>query len=101
MTNFPDDDPDLRAYRPPANEQEARLAAVRRLEKRRGWTASFLAYVVVNTFLVCIWAVTGRGYFWPGSVLGGWGIGEVLGFWDAFVRRPITEAEIDAEMRRQ
>ena len=99
MTQLPDD-PDLQAYRPPANEHEARLAAVRRLEKRRGWTASFLAYVVVNTFLVCIWAVTGRGYFWPGWVLGGWGIGEVLGFWDAFVRRPISEAEIEAEMRR-
>lgn len=79
----------------------ARREAVRRLEKKRAWTASFAAYVVVNAFFVGIWAVTGRGYFWPGWVLGGWGIGEVLSFWDAFVRRPITEEEIQAEMRRR
>lgn len=79
----------------------ARREAVRRLEKKRAWSASFAAYVVVNAFLIGIWAVTGRGYFWPGWVLGGWGIGEVLSFWDAFVRRPITEEEIEAEMHRR
>jgi hypothetical protein len=52
-------------------------------------------------FLVWIWASTGRGYFWPGWVLGGWGMGMVLSFWEIFVRRPISEADIEAEMRRR
>jgi hypothetical protein len=73
---------------------------MRRLEKKRAWTRSLLAYCVVNDFLIGIWAVSGRGYFWPGWVLAGWGIGEVLSYWDAFRRKPISEAAIDAELRR-
>lgn len=93
--------PDVAGDAPESPAQHARADAVRRLEKKRGWTASFVAYCVVNAFLVVMWAVTGRGYFWPGWVLGGWGIGEALGYYDAFVRRPISEADIDAEMRRE
>jgi hypothetical protein len=63
--------------------------------------SGLVAYVVVNVFLVWIWASTGRGYFWPGWVLGGWGIGMVLSFWEIFVRRPISEADIEAEMHRR
>lgn len=44
--------------------------------------------------------VTGRGYFWPIWVLGGWGIGLVMHYWEAFMRRPVTEADVDAEVRR-
>ena len=33
------------------------------------------AYVVINAFLIGVWAVTGAGYFWPGWVLAGWGVG--------------------------
>jgi 2TM domain len=98
------DDRRLRAPEPvPPGADPAVLSrseAVKRLEKKRGWTSGMFAYVVVNLFLVGIWAVTGRGYFWPGWVLGGWGIGMVLGFWDAYIRRPISEVDIATEMRR-
>ncbi len=100
----PDQFDDQHAYTRGATEEaaadDARADAVRRIEKKRAWKRSFLAYCVVNAFLVFVWAVTGRGYFWPGWVLAGWGIGEVLSYWDAFMRRPISEADIDAEMRR-
>ena len=86
---------------PDDGPEDRRAEAVKRLEKKRGWTSAMVAYVVVNAFLIGIWASTGRGYFWPGWVLGGWGIGMVLSFWDTFVRRPIGEAEIAAEMRRR
>jgi hypothetical protein len=92
--------PDTSVGTPEARAHQARSDAIRRLEKKRAWTASFLAYCAVNTFLVAMWAVTGRGYFWPGWVLGGWGLGEVLSYYDAFVRKPISEEDIDAEMRR-
>ena len=47
-----------------------------------------------------IWALTGAGYFWPVWVLGGWGVGLVLHAWEAFVRRAVTDADIEAEVRR-
>jgi hypothetical protein len=40
-----------------------------------------------------------RRYFGPGWVLAGWGVGMMLAAWDAF-RRPVTQAEIDDELRR-
>lgn len=80
---------------------KSRSEAVKRLEKKRGWQAAMVAYVVVNAFFVGIWALTGRGYFWPAWVIGGWGLGMVLSFWDIYVRRPITEEDIEAELRRR
>jgi len=71
-----------------------------RLEKKRKFRGDVVAYVAINAFLVGIWAFTGAGYFWPAWVLGAWGAGLVLHAWDAFVRRPITEGDIDAEIQR-
>jgi len=44
--------------------------------------------------------MTGGGYFWPAWVIAGWGVGLVLHGWEVFVRRPITEADIEQEMRK-
>jgi class 3 adenylate cyclase len=45
----------------------------------RGLRTSFrihlVVYLVVNVALVCIWALTGAGYFWPIWPILGWGIG--------------------------
>jgi hypothetical protein len=86
---------------PPAPQpaDSARALARKRIEKRRNLQGGLVAYVVVNAALVGIWAVTGGGYFWPGWVLAMWGVGMVLGFWD-YVRRPISEADVEAELRR-
>jgi hypothetical protein len=78
----------------------ARTEARKRLEARRDFGSHVVAYFVVNAFLIVTWALTGAGYFWPAWVIGGWGIGVVLHAWDAFLRRPITDADIDAELRR-
>jgi len=77
-----------------------RERARRRVQDRRDFGAHLVAYVVVNSFLVLVWAITGAGYFWPVWVMGAWGIGLVLHAWEVFVRRPVTEADIDAELRR-
>ena len=86
---------------PPAPEpsDSARALARRRIEKRRGLQGGLVAYVVVNAALVAVWAATGGGYFWPGWVLGLWGVGMVLGIWD-YLRRPVSESDVDAEARR-
>ncbi len=82
------------------DDDQQRKAAIERLNNKRGCWQHVVAYVVVNAFLVLIWAVTGAGYFWPIWVLAGWGIGLVLHAWTAFFTKPITEEDIQREMRR-
>ena len=77
-----------------------REAARRRVVARRDFSSHLAAYVVVNAFLVGVWAFTG-GYFWPAWVIGAWGAGVVLHAWDVFLRRSVTEADIDAELVRR
>jgi 2TM domain len=82
-----------------AVSEDLRKAARERLEAQRGVVPHLLVYVLVNAGLVAIWAtVADRGFFWPGFVIGFWGIGIVMHIWSAFFRRPITEAEIDREV---
>lgn len=84
----------------PSSERDAREAATKRIQARRDLGTHVVVYVVVNLFLIGIWWSTGAGYFWPGWVLGGWGIGLVMNAWDVLFRRPITDADIEREMRR-
>jgi uncharacterized ion transporter superfamily protein YfcC len=87
----------------PAQEDSSvstRQQALARVKNRRDFGAHLVAYVVINAFLIMIWAVTGAGYFWPVWILAGWGAGLVMHAWTAFIQRPITEADIDAELRR-
>jgi hypothetical protein len=88
----------------PANvttdQTEARELARKRLQARRDFGSHVVVYVVVNAFLVLAWALSDRGYFWPGWVMAAWGIGLLLNGWDVYGRRPITEADIDRELHR-
>jgi hypothetical protein len=81
-------------------QDPVRAAARKRIEKRRNLQGGLVAYVVVNAFLVAVWAMTGGGYFWPAWIIAGWGVGMLLGLWD-YLRGPVTEADIDDELRRK
>jgi hypothetical protein len=81
-------------------EDKSRKAAIRRLQAKRSFGQDLVAYIVVNAFLVIVWLMTGAGYFWPGWVLAGWGLGLVLHGYTVFVQKPITEADIRREMGR-
>jgi hypothetical protein len=85
---------------PPGSTSPEYETARKRVERKRKFVGDLAAYVVVNAFLVVIWAVGGAGYFWPGWVLAGWGVLLALDAWNVYYRRPVTEAEIDREMRR-
>jgi hypothetical protein len=74
--------------------------AAKRVNARRDFGSHLVAYVVVNGFLIVVWALTGAGYFWPAWVLAGWGVGLVLHAWDVFLRRPVTDADVEAELQR-
>jgi hypothetical protein len=81
-------------------EEERRQEAIKRLKDKRAFGQNLVAYVVVNAFLVGIWAIGDRGYFWPAWVMAGWGIGLVMHAYTVFFQHPITEDEIQREMRR-
>jgi 2TM domain len=83
-------------------EQAPRDRAMTQLKKQRDFRNHLLVYVLVNAFLVTIWAVTDvHGFFWPVFVIAGWGIGLVMNAWDVYWRHEITEEEIQREMERQ
>jgi hypothetical protein len=82
------------------SDQERRNAAIAGLKAKRDFKAHAAAYVIVNAGLVVIWALSGAGYFWPIWSMFGWGIGLAFNAWAAYVRRPITEDDIRAEMKR-
>lgn len=82
-------------------ESEEWREARKRVGERRDFGTHLVAYVVVNGFLILVWAITGAGYFWPVWVLAGWGIGLVLHAWEVFVRRPVTDADVEAELQRR
>jgi hypothetical protein len=83
-------------------DQTARDRAVARLKKRRDFRGHLLVYLLVNTFIVVIWAVTdAHGFFWPVFPIVGWGIGVVMNAWDVYWRPRITEQAIQREMGRE
>jgi len=80
-------------------EEELRARAVKQIKKKRDLAAHIFVYVLVNAFLVLIWAVTGAGFFWPVFVMAAWGIGVIMNIWDVYRAEP-TEAEVRREMER-
>jgi hypothetical protein len=83
-------------------DQAARDRAVTQLKKRRDFYGHLLVYVLVNTFLVVIWAVVdAHGFFWPVFPIVGWGIGVVMNAWDVYWRPPITEDDVQREIERE
>jgi 2TM domain len=83
-------------------EDEMRELAIKAIKRKRDFWGHVVAYCIVNAFLVLIWLVSGRGYFWPAWVMGGWGIGLAFNAWEAYGRKSdaISEAEIKKEMDR-
>lgn len=76
-----------------------RAEAIRRLRQRRELASHALAYVLVNTTLVVIWAMTGMAFFWPVFPILGWGIGLAFHAWYVFSPVP-SEDRIQAEMQK-
>ena len=85
----------------PEPSTDLRQQARERLVKKRDFKTHLFIYLLVNAALVSIWAIaTPDALFWPIFVIFGWGIGVAANAWDVFVRKPITDAEIDREEQR-
>lgn len=83
-----------------ATDNDQRQAAIRRLGAKREFSVHLRVFILVNTLLIIIWAVTGAGYFWPVWPIGGWAIGLAAHASSIYVQKPVTEDAIQAEMRR-
>ncbi len=82
-------------------ESELREQAIKRLKKRRDFHGHVLIYLMVNAFLVVIWAVTmPGGFFWPVFPIVGWGIAVVMNAWDVYFVQDFGEEDINREIER-
>jgi hypothetical protein len=98
------DDPTVQA------DAELREAAIVRLKRKRKFAEDAVAYVTVNGVLWLIWALTDRstdGFMpWPAWVSVIWGFllaidaWRAFGRWPASLQRPISEADIESEIRK-
>jgi hypothetical protein len=80
---------------------ELRDAAVKQLSKKQDFHAHLLVYLLVNGVLWTIWALTmPGGFIWPAIPMAEWGVGLVMNAWDVYLKRPFTDDEIRAEVRR-
>jgi 2TM domain-containing protein len=84
----------------PNTDDALRERAIVRLKKKRDFATHVFVYVLVNAFLVGIWAFTSGDFFWPIFPILGWGIGLGANAWDVYGRKPISEGEIEQEMSR-
>jgi fatty acid desaturase len=78
--------------------------AVRRLKKRQDLKTHAVVYLLVNLVVWGIWIVValGSGSWWPWPIFVTlfWGIGLIMNAWDVYVRKPITEQEVQREIER-
>jgi 2TM domain/Adenylate and Guanylate cyclase catalytic domain len=81
----------------PADHQ----AAIKRIRAKRAFGLHATVYIAVNLLLFAVWALTGRGYFWPIWPVLGWGVGLLVHYWTLFLHRPISEDEIRREMEKR
>ncbi|MFC1845832.1 2TM domain-containing protein [Chloroflexota bacterium] len=86
------------------SEDEIYEEAKQRVENKKGFFIHLIVYVLVNVFLVIIWAVTTPGgypwFIWP---IIGWGIGLVLHCLSIFVFTRKTgweQRELEKEVQK-
>jgi 2TM domain len=82
-----------------SREAELHERALVHLKKKRDFWAHVLVYVMVNSLIVTIWALTSRGFFWPVFPMAGWAIGVVMNAWDVW-HGDFTEDQVVREMQR-
>lgn len=67
--------PEAKAVPSPPTDTALRKKAEKRVKERMELLRHFGTYVVVNGFLVVVWALSGAGYPWFLWVMAGWGLG--------------------------
>ncbi|CAB4544691.1 MAG: hypothetical protein F2536_02635 [Actinobacteria bacterium] len=83
---------------------DVRQYAKKQLKKKQDFRQYMGVYALVSALVTVIWFfTTPEGPFWPFWVMFGMGIAAVATWMDAYgilAKKPITEADIDAEVER-
>lgn len=69
---------------PAPPDDELRKKAEKRVKERIALLSHIGTYVVINAFLVVIWALSGAGYPWFLWVMAGWGVGLAINIFAYF-----------------
>jgi hypothetical protein len=80
-----------------------REAIVVRLHAKQALLRDVAGFLAVNAVLWFVWALGGheRGLPWPVWVTGLWAIGILGHAWRTFLQQPVTERELQRELRRR
>ena len=103
-------EPRTAAPAPAPSDEPEREEAIASLKRKRKFAQDAVAYVSVNGVLWIVWALTDRSTDgsipWPAWVSIVWGFLLLIDAWRAYgswprgLHQPITETEIEREMRR-
>lgn len=79
--------------------------ALAQLKRKREFRAGIAVYLVINALLWVIWLLSdergdSNGIPWPLWVTVFWGIGMLIGAYNIYGQKPISDAEVEAEMRK-
>jgi 2TM domain len=77
------------------------LQTATQMQRWRDFSSNVFAYVVVNILLTTIWAVQGKGFFWPLYSLLGWGIGLSAQHFGVVIRGQITDKDVRQKLGTQ
>lgn len=83
-----------------ARDEQLRKVALARIKRRRDFYWHLVTYIVINGLMVFVWAIGPRASFWPMWLMIFWGIALVFHGWYALSRQEVTEADVEAELRR-
>jgi hypothetical protein len=88
---------------PDTSEEELRQRAEARVEERSHLLQHIGTYIIINGFLVVVWALSGRGYPWFLWVMAGWGIGlaaHIIGYFTGTRGQAARDRMVAKEMER-
>jgi 2TM domain len=82
--------------------EDLRAKAIRRIKRKRDFLGHIAVFLVINAGLWVVWAVDDADTddLWPAWVTGIWLVILVLDAFKVYGERPISDQQIDKEMRR-
>ena len=84
-------------------EPDLKAKAEKRVKERVELLQHIGTYIVINAFLVLIWALSGAGYPWFLWVMAGWGLGlaiHIVTYFTGKKGEAVRDRMIDKEMER-
>ena len=87
---------------PAGDDADRRKAAEKRIASQRAFVRYLGTWAIVSIILIGIWALSGRGYFWPIWAIGGMGIAALFMALGSYgpSSGPPSEERIQAEMKK-